>query len=30
MSDTQIEAKLQAMLFASGESVLVKRMAEVL
>ncbi len=30
MSETQIEAKLQAMLFASGESVLVKRMAEVL
>ena len=30
MSDTQLEAKLQAMLFASGESVLVKRMAEVL
>ncbi len=30
MSETQIEAKLQAMLFASGESVPVKRMAEVL
>lgn len=30
MSDTQIEAKLQAMLFASGESVPVKRLAEVL
>ncbi len=30
MSDVQIEAKLQAMLFASGESVPVKRMAEVL
>ncbi len=30
MSDTQNEAKLQAMLFASGEAVPVKRLAEVL
>ena len=30
MSDVQIEAKLEAMLFASGESVPVKRLAEVL
>lgn len=30
MSELQIEAKLQAMLFASGESVPVKRLAEVL
>lgn len=30
MADAQIEAKLQAMLFASGESVPVKRLAEVL
>lgn len=30
MKDTQIEAMLQAMLFASGESVPVKRLAEVL
>ena len=30
MSDAQIEAKLEAMLFASGESVPVKRLAEVL
>ena len=30
MKDTQIEAMLQAMLFASGESVPVKRLSEVL